>query len=157
MSVRIFFILLITFIMGGGGLFYAIQDYQEKKLTPQVPCYSVIREGNFIDDNLQPYSFNGGLTWWPYQKKLSVFGISKNSHGGKVINRILNLGDVRQHQGTIHARVAAVDIAAGDQLGKEYTLFSATGTPLTLTFKPLTDRKWLMMINDNWIAMCEKK
>lgn len=156
MSVRVFFILLIVSLVGGV-IFSIYQHNYGNGMTPHYPCYSIIKNGNFVDDHQQPYIFNGGLTWWPHQGKLSVFGVIKESQGSRVINRTLNLQSINQHKDTIHARVAGVDIAAGDQMGKDFTLISAPETPLTLIFKPLAERKWLIMINDNWIAMCEKK
>ncbi|OON41334.1 hypothetical protein BTJ39_05060 [Izhakiella australiensis] len=157
MSVRIFFNLLIVTVMAGVGIFFSVHHYQEKYKVPQAPCYSTIKQGAFVDDDQQAYIFNGNITWWPYQEKLSIFGISKNSQGSVVINRSLELSNLWQYKNSVHARVAKVEVAASDRLGDGKALISPVGAPISIIFKPISERKWLMMINDNWVAMCEKK
>lgn len=137
--------------------FFALNQYLEANQIPQTPCYSTIKEAAFVDNNHQHDTFTGGFIWRPHQEKLAVSGTSKSLQGSRVINRTFTLDEVHQHKGVIHARVAAVDIAAGDQWEKEPALLSTAGAPLTLIFKPLTAGKWLLMINDNWITVCEKK
>ncbi|HFK7188285.1 hypothetical protein [Serratia odorifera] len=126
-------------------------------MMPHSPCYSVIKEGRFIDDLHNNYSLNSVVTWWPRDDKLSFFGVKSDKNGEKIIKRTLNLGEVNKYEGVLRARVDSVDISPSDQLGKSNAMFASAGQPMTIIFKPLTRKSWLMMINDNWVLMCEKR
>ncbi|HEI8868872.1 hypothetical protein [Serratia sp. AKBS12] len=157
MSVRALFILLICMLAWGGINYIAVTIWQEKHIMPNTPCYSVIKDGRFIDDLHNNYTLNSVVTWWPRDDKLSFFGVKSDRSGGKIIKRTLNLGEVKKYDGILRARVDSVDISPSDQLGKTNAMFASAGQPMTIIFKPLTRKSWLMMINDNWVLMCEKR
>lgn len=159
MQLRILFFLLITgfFLCLGGALTYISWDYFDAQSIPAEPCTSVIHDGHFIDENLENYRFNGVITWWPKFSRLTLFGIRTDANGDKVFNRTLLLQGVTRKGSVIHGRVAELNIAAGDQLPKEMFLISDSNQDLTLLFKPINHGSWLMMINDNWVMMCEYK
>nr|WP_159466072.1 hypothetical protein [Scandinavium goeteborgense] len=154
----LFFILSMLISLGlGSALAYISWDYFDAQRIPEEPCTSVIHDGRFIDENLAHYRFNGVITWWPKLARLTLFGIKSDGSGDKVFNRALKLKDVRKKGSVIHGRVAALDIAIGDQLPKQTFLISEGNQDLTLLFKPINHGSWLVMINDNWVMMCEYK
>lgn len=156
MSVRIFVSLLIIFgiISSGAGLF--IQDWQEKKSVPQFPCHSVIEGGQFIGNDLQPYIFDGILTWWPKRGLVSIFGIKKMGNDTQVVKQAVQLKDITQYGNAIYGHVDQFDIPTNGHVSLFPTL-NKKGASVSFIFKPLSERKWLMMMNDNWVSMCEKK
>lgn len=156
MSVRIFFSLLIFFIMASIGGFLFIHHWEETKRVPQSPCYSVIKEGRFIGNDLQPYTFDGIVTWWPKREQMSMFGIKKTDKDVLVVKQTVQLSDVTQYENAIYGRVGLIDIPIDSQATLSSTL-NKKGASVSLLFKPISDRKWLMMMNDNWVSMCEKK
>lgn len=159
MQLRILFFLLIALMSTacGGALAYITYCHLENGKFPSEPCSSVIRNGKFIDDNLQHYQFNGVITWWPKLHQLTLFGIKTTEEGEKVFNRTLLLKSVTQKDGVINGQVAELKIAASDQLPDNTFLIGEDNKYLNLLFKPITKSSWLIKINDNWVAMCEYK
>ncbi|MGU3524761.1 hypothetical protein ACLBW2_16845 [Enterobacteriaceae bacterium C23F] len=152
------FVLTVTgALFLGGALGWLSWHYFDAQSTPTEPCTSVIREGHFIDESLQPYRFNGVITWWPKLSRLTLFGIRSDTDGDKVFNRTLVLDNVRRKANVVHGKVAAINIAMGDQLPAKTFLISEGNQDLTLLFKPINRDNWLVMINDNWVMMCEYK
>ncbi|PKB91364.1 hypothetical protein A8A01_01175 [Ewingella americana] len=159
MQLRILFILLIAgiFLSVGSVLAYISWDYFDAQRTPAEPCTSVIHDGRFIDESLEHYRFNGVITWWPKLSRLTLFGIKSDADGDKVFNRTLLLKEVKRKGNVVHGRVAKLNITIGDQLPKKVFLISESDQDLTLLFKPINQGSWLVMINDNWVMMCEYK
>ncbi|HEY3983148.1 hypothetical protein [Cedecea sp.] len=159
MQLRIlFFVLIAGFALCiGGALAYMSWGYFDAQRTPTEPCSSVIHDGRFIDENLEHYRFNGVITWWPKLSRLTLFGIKSDTAGDKVFNRSLVLQGVKRKGSVVHGRVAELNIAPGDQLPKKMFLISESNQDLALLFKPINQGRWLMMINDNWVMMCEYK
>ncbi|MHC9060953.1 hypothetical protein [Pantoea sp. y20] len=154
MSVRIFFSLLIFLIFSSIGGFALIHHWQETKHVPQSPCYSVIKEGQFIGNDLQPYTFNGIITWWPKREQVSMFGIKRSGKDELVVKQTVQLTDVTQYGNAIYGRVGLID--NNSQASLSSTL-NRKGAPISIIFKPVSEQRWLMMMNDNWISLCEKK
>lgn len=159
MQLRILFFLLITgvFLCLGGALASMTWGYFDAQKVPSEPCTSVIHNGHFIDENLESYQFNGVITWWPKFSRLTLFGIKSDATGDRVFNRSLLLKDVTRKNNVVQGRVAELNIAMGDQLPKKMFLISENHQDLTLLFKPINHGSWLVMINDNWVMMCEYK
>jgi hypothetical protein len=141
----------------GGALAYASWSYFDSRRMPEEPCTSVIHEGHFINENLEKYRFNGVITWWPKLSRLTLFGIKSDSSGDRVFNRALVLKGVSRKGNVVHGRVAELNIAVSDQLPKDAFLISESNRDMALLFKPIDNESWLVMVNDNWVMMCEYK
>lgn len=157
MRLRILFFLLMSGggVCVGGALAYMGWNYFDAQKIPGEPCTCVIHDGQFIDENLKHYRFDGVITWWPKLSRLTLFGIKSDDHGDKVFNRALLLQDVTRKGNLVQGRVAKVNIANGDQLPKKMFLISKSNQELMLLFKPINHGSWQLMINGDWVLMCE--
>ncbi|MCU5774909.1 hypothetical protein N5923_20835 [Erwiniaceae bacterium BAC15a-03b] len=126
--------------------------------VPQKPCTSTITDGQYFDDNHQRYTFNGSISWWPDNHKITLNGVKQEQdHDAIIMRRTLTLNQVRQHNNVVSGRVAAVDISSADQSDSRQVMFSAKGEPMQIMFKKLNAKSWLLIMNDNWILMCSNK
>lgn len=159
MSLRIQLFILVIIIGGATGslLSYVSYKYIDSKRTPQHPCTSVINGARFIDENRVHYNFNGVITWWPKLSRITLFGVRTDDSGDKVINRQLQLKDVKRHEDVISGKVSELKKMSGDSLPENFFLVSDVNQYLTLVFKYLNNNRWLMMSNDNWVMLCENK
>lgn len=157
LRVLLYVLIVSSALLLGSALAWLSWRYFEAQSRPGEPCSSVIRDGHFIDESLQPYRLNGVITWWPKLSRLTLFGIRTDSSGEKVFNRTLLLENVRHKDNVVHGRVAQIKVATGDQLPGKIFLISEGSQDLTLLFKPVNRDSWLMMVNDNWVMMCEYK
>ena len=158
MPVRTFFSLLTVIVLAQtllwGGILY-VHGWQAEQ--PASPCYSLISDGQFVNDRLVRYTFTGAFTWWPEQKKITIFGLRKSGENQELINRALYLNVTEQRRGELFGTISRTEILENDRPQNNPPLLSPPGVPVTLFFKKLGGQKWLMMINDNWVMMCEKK
>jgi hypothetical protein len=159
MHIRVLLFVLISLLCLSMGSAFAWMTwrYLDNERVPDEPCTSIIRDGQYIDESLEHYRFNGVITWWPKLSRLTLFGIKTDSAGNKVFNRALQLKNVTRKGSVVHGRVAQLNIAVGDQLPQKTFLISEGNQDLTLLFKPVNTDSWLVMINDNWVMMCEYK
>lgn len=160
MSIRTLFLVLMGAIcvLGGALLSWTIWHHFENAQRPDQPCSSIIQGANLIDQYQSPYQFNGVITWWPQANKLTLFGVkSDKDNAGIVFDRALQLQTLTAKKGVIQAKISDLKIFNDDKLPPDYVILGEKGKDLTLLFKPIDHNSWLMLINDNWIMMCENK
>lgn len=156
MPLRILLSILIVagcVITGTGFLLkaYQIEDVPEK------PCTSIIKEGYFIDSLQQHYRFNGSVTWWPRTHRISLFGLQSDQQKSLVFDRVIHLENVHRKDNIIQGKVKETIKASADQLPNDYEMIAENGQDISLVFKHIDARNWLVMLNDNWVMMCEYK
>ncbi|NUU66087.1 hypothetical protein HQN64_08175 [Enterobacteriaceae bacterium BIT-l23] len=157
MSLQKHIYLLILSLLLGALLAVIVYFCKFNPEVPQTPCSSTMNNGLFMDDDNRRYSFSGGVTWWPKEKKISFFGVKKVNENLITVKRVLSLDQVQQSHNVISARIAQVSIAPGDSLGRNAVMFSGKGDSIMMMFKRLNHNSWLLMLNDNWILMCTNK
>lgn len=157
MQLRKYIYLLIACLCIGCLLAVILYFYQVKASMPAAPCISIINNGRFVDDFNQRYSFDGTVTWWPREKKISLFGIKREESGIRMVDRVLSLEAVQKNRNILNAKVKHINIRPGDNLDAKDVMLGATGDSIFLMFKKINPSSWLVMVNDNWILMCSKK
>jgi hypothetical protein len=132
-------------------------EYSKYESLPHQPCSSTVENGKFIDENLQSYTFNGVITWWPDNNRLTLFGVKEENGNKRVLERTLVMDVIDTGRNNIHAKVKEVSFSVADQMPKEQALIGEKGKEMSLIFKRINSKRWLMLINDNWVMMCENK
>lgn len=156
MSRRTLFLILMALIslVVSSVLFWLILTEEN---LPQKPCSSIIKNSKLIDDLQRPYQLQGTITWWPHDNRLTLFGMKKDEKSSLIFDRAVQLQAVKKHGGVVQGTVDSVSKASVDQLPPDYKLIGEKGRDLTLFFKKIDSDRWLMMIDDNWVMMCEYK
>ena len=157
MSLRKLFCILILVAIFFTVIIVGLWQYQKYEVLPHHPCSSTIDNGNFFDETFQPYTFNGVITWWPSNHRLTLFGVRDDGDIKRVFERTLIIDPVNVVENNIHGKVKEVRVSVADQLPKGMTLIGEEGKGMALIFKRINTNRWLMLINDNWVMMCENK
>ncbi|MBP2171180.1 hypothetical protein J2125_004372 [Erwinia toletana] len=158
MSVSKSVAVLVVSALTGVLLALILHHWHLSASVPQKPCTSTITDGQYFDDNHQPYTFNGSISWWPDSHKITINGVKQEQdHNSIMIRRTLTLNQVIQYNNVISGRVAAVDISPADKSGSQRVMLSAKDEPMQIMFKKINAKSWLLMMNDNWILMCSNK
>lgn len=157
MSKRFFFIILTVFAASiiGAGLFYL--RFADNKL-PRNPCVSTINNGDFIGDDLKPYSFTGTVTFWLQKSKISIFAVVQEGEDKSILRRELLLSNIApKSTGIINAIVKKRYIYPTDTASKKRVLFSEKDEDINLVFYRLRRGVYIVYVNDNWVLTCEEK
>jgi hypothetical protein len=126
--------------------------------VPNLPCVSVINNGQFIGDDFKHYTFNGTITFWLSEKMISAFGVIDTDQDKTILRRELLLGKVNQRQsGIVTATISERRLSSTDNAGSTRVLLSAKNESITLTFNRIKAGAYLVNVNDNWVMMCEEK
>lgn len=157
MSLRAVFIVLMISIFASAGLTYSIQIYLKHHDIPDQPCSSNIKNGHFINKDQQPYSLNGVITWWPQSNRITLLGVKTSGEKKTPFNRKILLSHIEKYDGVIHGKINELIIDNGDQLLRNDTIFGDKDSFISLLFKRIDKNSWLMMVNDDWVMLCEYK
>lgn len=157
MSLRKLLCVLMSIVCFMMLVLLALWQYHKYELLPRQPCSSTINNGTFFDETLKPYIFNGVITWWPANNQLTLFGIREENGEKLTFERTLVLDQVKIENNNIHGKVREVKVSVADQLPEGRVLIGEKGKAMSLIFKRINSDRWLMLINDNWVTMCENK
>lgn len=157
MRVHTFFgLLMISLALGGAGA-VGMKKLLTWRALPMNPCSSVIENGDFIDNDMRRYLFNGTVTFWLDQKMISVFGVKESQQGKKKVRRVLHMDQLINSGYVVTGNVDTVKLSPSDDSGGGSVLFSAKDDSINLVFRRIRAKMYLVTINDNWVMMCETK
>jgi hypothetical protein len=156
MRIQTFLALLITLLVALSVTFASF-FYDEKKIEiPVSACISNIKNASFINDAYQGYSFQGKISFWPKNNSVSAFGILTIDDEHFKLRRNIDIEKGSYRENSYSGVVKTVNLSPSDNvttLGK--MLFSHEGEKIVMDFEKISDNRYVVFVNDNWVSMCE--
>ncbi|KAB7898479.1 hypothetical protein GA565_22255 [Rouxiella sp. S1S-2] len=156
MYLRTFFSILISIvILTYAGYCLSVKFFFDKAI-PDAPCSMEIVNGDFINDQYENFQFNGAVTLWLKNNIITAFGVYNTANGMKKLSRSILLDHIKKSDQIVTANVKSVKISTSDQIHYADNFFGGEGEQLTLHFQKIKHGEYLVMINNNWVAVCKE-